>query len=415
MGNAVFLIALCLSIILEAITRLLDPPKISNPILILVVGSLELTSNVAGFFVLGHSHSETEQDDHADEVRIVEEGGGDGVQRIDVPGTEYAGPTLVGTPSPIRDFPSRKKPMASNLRRQSRSGTWRIVDGSVHPASFRQEIVNLSKTIKNRAATATASEELEDDVAEEPSEAPLLGKSSKPKRTRDPFYATRGAPPKPSHLGHNHNKLKQITKSESDMGTSAMILHVIGDGLGNAGVIASALIIWLTPWSGRFYADPAVSLFIAVIILKTTIPLTSASAKILLQGTPDHLDINDIKNDVQKIPGVVNCHHIHLWQLSETQPVASLHLQLDFSIEEGGVAVRYMILAKAVRECLHGYGIHSATIQPEFCLNDKHDHAGQAQPSTSLDGSELPRQLERLDQDACLIGCADGCEETTCF
>ncbi|KAK5401659.1 hypothetical protein LTR06_011023 [Exophiala xenobiotica] len=221
--------------------------------------------------------------------------------------------------------------MTSNLRRQSRSGTWGIVDGSVHPASFRQEIVNLSKTIMNRAATATASEELEDDVVEEPSEAPLLGKSSKPK----PFYGTRGAPPKPSHLGHNHNKLKEIAKSESDMGTSAMIFNVIGDGLGNAGVIASALIIWLTPWSGRFYPDPVVSLFIAVIILKTTIPLTSASVKILLQGTPDHLDINDIKNDVQKIPGIVNCHHIHLWQLNETQPIASLHVQLDFSIERG--------------------------------------------------------------------------------
>ena len=81
--------------------------------------------------------------------------------------------------------------------------------------------------------------------------------------------------------------------------------------LGNVGVIASALIIWLIPCSGRF-PDLAVSLFIVVIILKTTIPLTTASAKILLQDTPDQLDINDIKDDIQKIPGVVNCHHIHL-------------------------------------------------------------------------------------------------------
>jgi len=33
---------------------------------------------------------------------------------------------------------------------------------------------------------------------------------------------------------------------------NAMILHVIGDALGNIGVIATALIIWLTTWSGRF-------------------------------------------------------------------------------------------------------------------------------------------------------------------
>ena len=293
------------------------------------------------------------------------------------------------------------------------------MDGSMYPASFREGIIRASKSTSSGPGTATVLDEFEDDTAEEPSEtSPLVkSKSGSPSQKRRNTYSRsgKGSPSGAVHSNHNHSKLAKKANGGTDMGTSAMILHVIGDALGNVGVIASALIIWLTPWSGRFYADPAVSLFIAVIILKTTIPLTTASAKILLQGTPDHLDINDIKDDIQEIPGVVNCHHIHLWQLSETQPVASLHLQLDFSIEEGGVAVRYMILAKAVRECLHGYGIHSATIQPEFCLNDKHDHAGQAQPSTSLDGSELPRQLERLDQDACLIGCADGCEETTCF
>jgi len=410
--NAVFLIALCLSIILEAITRLLDPPEISNSKLILIVGSLGLASNLAGFFVLGgHSHGETEHDDPVDDVRTVEEGYGGHTGAIEA---EYS-----FTPSQIRVVSSSNTGANSNIHRRRRSKLGGIVDGSMYPASFREGIIRASKSTSSGPGTATVLDESEDDTAEEPSEtSPLVkSKSGSPSQKRRNTYSRsgKGSPSGAVHSNHNHSKLAKKANGGTDMGTSAMILHVIGDALGNVGVIASALIIWLTPWSGRFYADPAVSLFIAVIILKTTIPLTTASAKILLQGTPDHLDINDIKDDIQEIPGVVNCHHIHLWQLSETQPVASLHLQLDFSIEEGGVAVRYMILAKAVRECLHGYGIHSATIQPEFCLNDKHDHAGQAQPSTSLDGSELPRQLERLDQDACLIGCADGCEETTCF
>jgi zinc transporter 1 len=71
----VFLIALCLSIILEAITRLLDPPEISNSKLILIVSSLGLASNLAGFFVLG-GHSHGEHDDSVDDVRTVEEGYG---------------------------------------------------------------------------------------------------------------------------------------------------------------------------------------------------------------------------------------------------------------------------------------------------------------------------------------------------
>ena len=293
------------------------------------------------------------------------------------------------------------------------------MDGSMYPASFREGIIRASKSTSSGPGTATVLDESEDDTAEEPSEtSPLVkSKSGSPSQKRRNTYSRsgKGSPSGAVHSNHNHSKLAKKANGGTDMGTSAMILHVIGDALGNVGVIASALIIWLTPWSGRFYADPAVSLFIAVIILKTTIPLTTASAKILLQGTPDHLDINDIKDDIQEIPGVVNCHHIHLWQLSETQPVASLHLQLDFPIEEGGVAERYMILAKAVRKCLHGYGIHSATVQPEFCLDDQHHHADQASPSASLDGSQSLRKVGGMNEDACLIGCADDCKESTCF
>lgn len=185
------------------------------------------------------------------------------------------------------------------------------------------------------------------------------------------------------------------------MGTSAMTLYVIGDALGNVGVIASALVIWLSQWSGRYYADPVVSLFIAFIILKTNIPLTSASAKILLQGTPDHLDINEIRGDIQKILEVVDCHHIHLWQLSETQSIASLNVQLDLPVDQDGIAERYMALAKAVRKCLHKYGIPNATVQSEFCLNSEHDHAGQVHLSASPDGAQSLRGVNAPEEDVC--------------
>lgn len=57
--NAVFLIALCFTIFIEAIQRLIEPPTISNAQLILIVGGLGLASNIAGLFIFhehGHSH-----------------------------------------------------------------------------------------------------------------------------------------------------------------------------------------------------------------------------------------------------------------------------------------------------------------------------------------------------------------------
>lgn len=52
-----------------------------------------------------------------------------------------------------------------------------------------------------------------------------------------------------------------------------VLIHVIGDAANNVGVIISALVIWLTTYPARYYADPAISMSIAIIILTTSIPL----------------------------------------------------------------------------------------------------------------------------------------------
>jgi zinc transporter 1 len=191
------------------------------------------------------------------------------------------------------------------------------------------------------------------------------------------------------------------------MGMNAMVLHVIGDALGNIGVMATALIIWLTDWPGKLYADPAVSLFITAIILNTSIPLTRATARVLLQATPEHINIQDIRQDIEALPCVITCHHIHVWQLSDTKLVASMHLQVSFPIDSHS-GEKYMELARRARKCLHAYGIHSATIQPEFCLDQKHLHQEESAALT-LDGS-----ADRPKGEVCLLECVDDCQGKGC-
>ncbi|KAE8448548.1 hypothetical protein EG329_009429 [Mollisiaceae sp. DMI_Dod_QoI] len=462
--NAVFLIALCLSIVLEAIQRLIDPPEISNPQLILIVGSLGLASNLAGFFVLGghgHSHGPEEHGhNHGDEVRAAEEGHShshEGYDHEDIDGNagEVFAEAVVSKAKAkahqhIRfssededaetaregngTLSKSKTPSPSKAhRRRASSGRasrfTNIDDFSIHPASFRQDIIAASKPQLDGLDSPSSSDE--DAIAPDEEDAteisPLLAKSNghshgatngsthghddDHSRTRKPRHDS-------WHASHNHNKPKKAKKgghghNHADMGMNAMILHVIGDALGNVGVIVSALIIWLTTWSGRFYADPAVSLFITIIILKSTIPLTSATAKILLQATPDHIEVNEIKEDIQDIPGVVSCHHVHIWQLSDTQIVASMHIQVEFPISEAG-GEKYMELAKAVRRCLHAYGIHSATIQPEFCLDKDHDHNLERPGAVGLDGIVGQPRCGLDVDDMCLLECVDDCRGRGC-
>jgi len=63
--------------------------------------------------------------------------------------------------------------------------------------------------------------------------------------------------------GHGHGS----------MNMKAILLHVLGDALGNVGVIATGLIIWQTTWSYKYYFDPAISLVITAIIFSSAMPL----------------------------------------------------------------------------------------------------------------------------------------------
>ncbi|KAK4181703.1 cation efflux protein [Triangularia setosa] len=439
--NAVFLIALCVSIVLEAVARFVDPPQIENPQLILIVGCMGLASNLVGFVVLGghgHSHGPGDHDhdhEHGDghshtheaDVGTAEEGRA-GYRDLASP-TEEQPPTLAtessggnirfSTESHSRQGsrPGHKKRLQAARQHPRLS----IDDISIHPASFRQEIIAATRPQADDESSSDSNDEsaLLDTPALE--EQPLLEQSGRAVIAEEvaapDAHGKRSRRNSVVHISHNHNKPRKPGKkhghSHSDMGMDAMVLHVLGDALGNVGVIATALVIWLTDWSGKFYTDPAVSLFITLIILKSAIPLTKATSKVLLQATPENIDLQEVKEDIQALPGVVSCHHVHIWQLSDTKIVASMHIKVAFPLSEAGGA-KYMEVARMARKCLHAYGIHSATIQPEFCLDEAHDH--ESVVNMGLDGSTViaaPRCGE-LEEDACLLDCVDDCVGKGC-
>lgn len=154
----------------------------------------------------------------------------------------------------------------------------------------------------------------------------------------------------------------------------------MGDALGNVGVIATALFIWKTDYSWRFYFDPVISLLITVIIFTSALSLCRKSSKILLQATPAHVNSNLILNEIIKLESVKSVHDFHIWNLNEDILIASLHVELNHGPEVNNTSndtidqidrVTFVNAVTQVREILHRFGIHSATIQPEFSNGSK--------------------------------------------
>jgi zinc transporter 1 len=195
-----------------------------------------------------------------------------------------------------------------------------------------------------------------------------------------------------SHHDHNHATKPKAASSghDHDDNLRGMFLHVLGDALGNVGVMASAIIIWKWDNPYRFYFDPAISLFITLIILKSAIPLVRDTAKPLLQATPEHVNVQDIREDIESLPGIVSCHHVHVWALTRSKLVATMDVQLDFDFEQAGEQGqrRWMELARAIKACLRGWQIYSSTVQPEWCINEQHGHGGEGKDDNGEGSSE---------------------------
>lgn len=167
--------------------------------------------------------------------------------------------------------------------------------------------------------------------------------------------------------------------SQKDLGMMGAFTHVVGDAINNVGVIVSALIIWRVEGEKRYYADPVIGVFIAIMIFFTAIPLLRKSLRILMQAAPEGTNIKDVQECIEKvrfshrndlsltnmrctqIPGVDSVRELRIWELHQKEPVTSARIVLKYDFNG-----KWHDTEKTITKWFHDYyGTHSVTLQPE--------------------------------------------------
>jgi len=108
-----------------------------------------------------------------------------------------------------------------------------------------------------------------------------------------------------------------------DINTRAAYLHMMSDAAVSAGVVVTGVIIWRT---GLTWIDPAVSLVIAALIFWQTWGLLKESLAMSMDAVPGNLDYDEIEAALQALPGVERIHDLHIWPMSTTETVLTVHL-----------------------------------------------------------------------------------------
>jgi cobalt-zinc-cadmium efflux system protein len=145
-------------------------------------------------------------------------------------------------------------------------------------------------------------------------------------------------------------------------------LEVMGDLIGSAAVIVAAIIILTTGW---MQADAIASLFIAAMIIPRAITLLREVVSVLSESTPKGMHVTEIRDHILATPGVVDCHDVHVWQLTRGAPVFTAHVVVDDAALTDG---RSGAILQRQQSCLsEHFDVEHSTFQLEPAGHVEHD------------------------------------------
>lgn len=142
--------------------------------------------------------------------------------------------------------------------------------------------------------------------------------------------------------------------------------EVLSDALTSLGVIAAAGVMWATGW---YAADPIVSAGIGLFILPRTWRLLSDAVAVLMEGTPEGVELAGVRAAIQGVEGVLRVHDLHAWALTSGVNALTAHVAMAEGADLGKVLT-------AVHDVVtHQFPIGHVTIQAEpsgWCRAETH-------------------------------------------
>ena len=149
-----------------------------------------------------------------------------------------------------------------------------------------------------------------------------------------------------------------------DINVRGAFLHMVADTLVSVGVVVSGIIIAFTGWN---VVDPIVSLIIAFIILLSTWDLLTASLRLIVDGTPEGIEPDEIRQHMMETDHVADVHHLHIWAISTTDNALTAHVAID--------SLEHMETVKAaLKHTLQEKGIGHSTLEFESPDCQCHEH-----------------------------------------
>ena len=143
-------------------------------------------------------------------------------------------------------------------------------------------------------------------------------------------------------------------RGSHDLNLRGAFLHMLADALVSAGVVVAGALTLGYGWS---WIDPVASLLIAAVIVVGTWSLLRQSLHLMVDGVPAHLNLVEVRECLQGLPGVGAVHDLHVWAMGTSEVALTAHLVMP------GAPADDAFLNAAAQTLRERFGIAHVTLQ----------------------------------------------------
>ncbi|MCX7654102.1 MAG: cation diffusion facilitator family transporter [Fervidobacterium sp.] len=146
--------------------------------------------------------------------------------------------------------------------------------------------------------------------------------------------------------------------SSKDINIKSSYLHMLSDSLSSVAVIIGSVMVH---YFKIYRIDPILTIGIAFYIGKESVEMFLKTLRILMQSSPEDINIDEVVEEIRKIPEVENVHHVHIWNLDDNIVFFEAHVNLKTDMNISTT----MVVQKGIEKILIDFGINHVTLQFE--------------------------------------------------
>lgn len=159
-------------------------------------------------------------------------------------------------------------------------------------------------------------------------------------------------------IGNGFSALLLHRDAAHNLNIRGAFLHMLGDFFVSLAVLVTGAVLLWKPW---FWLDPLLCLFVAVFIVKNGWGILKQSAAILMNATPDGLDLEAVQRRLESRPEIDSAHHLHAWHSGNTGIAFTCHL----TVKDQMVSETEILSEKLRHHLFHEFGIDHPVFQFE--------------------------------------------------